>query len=41
MSAMARPRTVTRTCWPRPTARNVSLNDCFSSRTPISRMWSL
>jgi hypothetical protein len=41
MSAMARPRTVTRTCWPRPTARSVSLSDCFSSRTPTSRIWTL
>jgi hypothetical protein len=31
---------VTRTCWPRATARSVSLKDCFNSRTPISRMWT-
>jgi hypothetical protein len=36
MSAIARPRRVTRTCSPRPTLRSVSLSDAFSSRTPIS-----
>jgi hypothetical protein len=40
MSANGLPRSVTRTCWPRATARSVSLNDCFNSRTPISRMWT-
>ncbi len=40
MSAIARPRDVTRTCSPAPTARSVALKDRFSSLTPISRMWS-
>ena len=38
MSATGRPREVTRTCSPRPTARRVSLSERLSSRTPISRM---
>ena len=39
MSASGRPRRVTRTCCPRPTARNVALSESFNSRTPISLMW--
>jgi hypothetical protein len=31
---------VTRTCSPRPTARRVAESDCFSSRTPMTRMWT-
>ena len=40
MSATGLPRRVTRTCSPRPTARNVWLRDCLRSRMPTTLMWT-